>query len=741
MLGVVEPDRTLRRGTRMKNAMGDFRRSIGRASPDGTRDEIRAAEQHLRLAQEAGGIGTWEWRLGTGRMLWSAQMFRNLGLCPEPTGAPLGTDAVAAVSDECLLAMAHPDDRARVASLLAEYAGRAGSMRIEYRIVRPDGAVHWIVLLGEVTTDATGRPETMLGISIDSTRRREVVEAAEATLRDRERRLREVNEDLAQLADRRTRQLDASRAQIQAIYDNSPDWLSLFRATADGRFVYEDLNNATERAYGLSRDQVVGRPVEEVLGAEQAQVPISLFRACVQTGENQRYTARRTMAGVTRTIDVMFARVPEKHDGDWLIMATARDITEREAMEQQLRQAQKMEAVGLLTGGVAHDFNNLLTAIIGNLELLAPRTAGDSAAARHVGAAQRAAENGARLTEQLLAFSRRQHLQPRAVELNAVVAEMREMLTRTIGSTIEVRLDVSPDLWLALIDPAQIETAILNLAINARDAMPSGGELTFETRNLPAGKGAPAELAGQDCVGLSVRDTGTGMPDDVLRSAVEPFFTTKEPGKGSGLGLSQVYGTVRQSNGAMEIESRVGAGTVVHLFLPRAFAESAVTAPPPARVPVASDPTGGRILLVDDNPGVREITAQILRQCGFTVAEVSSGQAALDALGGGEVCDLLVIDIAMPGLSGVETVARARRHWPGLRVLFMTGYADSNGAQPDTGGEKLLKKPFHLHELRSAVRDALEQRPDAAAASPIAPREPAQEPPREPRRDETAIGG
>ena len=312
-------------------------------------------------------------------MLWSAQMFRNLGLSPEPAG----TDGVASVADELLLAAAHPEERARVASLLAEYAGRAGPMRIEYRIVRPDGAVRWIVLLGSVMLDEQGRPAIMRGISLDSTRRREIVETAEAALRDRERRLRELNDELAQLADRRTRQLDASRAQIQAIYDNSPDWLTLFRATADGRFVYEDLNQATERAYGLSREQVIGRPLEDILGVEQAQLPLSLFRACVGTGENQRYTARRTMAGVTRSIDVMFARVPEKHDGDWLILATARDITEREAIELQLRQAQKMEAVGQLTGGIAHDFNNLLTAIIGNLELLAPRAEGDPVAARH----------------------------------------------------------------------------------------------------------------------------------------------------------------------------------------------------------------------------------------------------------------------------------------------------------------------------------------------------------------------
>ncbi|HEX2151174.1 MAG TPA: PAS domain-containing protein, partial [Stellaceae bacterium] len=258
-----------RRATGVASAMGGFRRSRGTASPDEIPEKIRAAEQHFRLAQEAGGIGTWEWHLETGRMLWSAQMFRNLGLCPDPTGAPTGVGGIASVSDELLLATAHPEDRARAASLLAEYAGRAGPMRIEYRIVRPDGAIHWIVLLGNVMLDAHGSPATMLGISIDSTRRREVVEAAEAALCDRELRLRELNEELAQLADRRTRQLDASRAQIQAIYDNSPDWLSLFRATADGRFVYEDLNKAAERGYGMSREQVIGRPLEDILGIEQ----------------------------------------------------------------------------------------------------------------------------------------------------------------------------------------------------------------------------------------------------------------------------------------------------------------------------------------------------------------------------------------------------------------------------------------------------------------------------------------
>src|SRR5438067_181915 len=369
------------------------------------------------------------------------------------------------------------------------------------------------------------------------------------------------------------RRREASRSQMRTFFDNSPDWLTLFRATKDGRFVYEDLNRATEHAYGLTRDQVIGRPLEEILGVEQAQLPLKHMRACIETGAMQRYSARRTLAGRTRTIDVMFVRTPEKQDGDYFIISTARDITERQAMEERLRQSQKMEAVGQLTGGLAHDFNNLLTAIIGNLELLAPRLPADSNTAGFVAAAQRAAENGARLTEQLLTFSRGQHLQLRNTDLNGVIDGMGDLLARTIGPAVQVRARLTPELWPALVDPTQIEIAVLNLAINARDAMPLGGTLTIETRNTDRGSDAvPGEIADQDCVCLSVRDTGGGMTEEVRQSAVEPFFTTKEVGKGSGLGLSQVYGGVRQSNGSLQIESRVGAGTAVHLYLPGASA-------------------------------------------------------------------------------------------------------------------------------------------------------------------------
>ncbi len=668
---------------------------------------LRAAQaevEHLRLAQEAGQIGSWEWDLATDRMVWSAQMFLNLGLPPSENRDlyPL------------LMRAIHPADRDTAASAFAEARSRVGPMRVETRLVWPGEAPHWIVFLGRVDGDADGMPVVMRGITIDSTRRRAAEESAAEALRDLSRRL-------VQRAARRGRQLDQSRAQMQAIFDNSPDWLTLFRATPDGRFIYADMNSATERAYGLSYDQVIGRPLEDILGPEQAELPLRLMRACIATGQNQRYTARRTMAAVTRTIDVMFVRVPETHEGDSFIMATARDITEREAIEERLRQSQKMEAVGQLTGGLAHDFNNLLTAVMGNLELLAHRVGDDPGATKYLAAMRRAAENGAKLTEQLLAFSRRQHLQPHAVDLNGVIGGMRDLLSRTIGTTIRVHTVLAPQLWPAMVDPTQIEVAVLNLAINARDAMPLGGTLTIETRNLHGHHQAiPAELAGQDCICLSVRDTGTGMSEDVLRSAVEPFFTTKAVGKGSGLGLSQVYGMVQQSNGAMHIESRLGAGTAVHLYLPATAGAEALA--DDGLFSAQHEQPSGRILVVDDDPSVREVTVQMLRQGGYGVTEADSGQAALDALARGEAYDLMVVDVAMPGLSGIETTARARQKFPGLRVLYVTGYADP--ARPDRcGDDPLIRKPFRLADLVAEV-EAVIRRPIAACGGNIVPLQP-----------------
>jgi PAS domain S-box-containing protein len=662
-------------------------------------DAPGADEAAAELALEAGEIGTWDWDLSTGLMRWSAQMFRNLGLSPGQSNDLY----------RLLLGAVHPTERNDAEAAFDEAAGRVGPVRVEVRLTWPGDEPHWVVFLGRTVAGPDGAPNRMLGVTIDSTRRRKNEEASAAALFDSERRLRELNRTLQERADRRGRQLGASRAQMQAIFDNSPDWLTLFRATPDGQFVYEDLNRATERAYGLEYDKVVGRPLEEILGADQAQLPLRLMRECIRTGENQRYTARRTMAGVTRTVDVMFVRVPERHDGNYYIMATARDTTERDEMEERLRQSQKMEAVGQLTGGLAHDFNNLLTAVMGNLELLAPRVAGDSASRRFLGAAQRSAANGARLTEQLLAFSRRQHLELRSVDLNRVLKGMRDLLGPTVGAAIGVETALAPDLWPTLTDPTQIEVAILNLALNARDAMPSGGKLSIETRNLRHGRDeVPAELGRRDCICLTVSDTGIGMSEEVVRSAIEPFFTTKEIGKGSGLGLSQVYGIVQQSDGTLKIASRMGAGTAVQLYLPRAEAtERELGGIADAGTP---ERPNARLLVVDDDPEVREVTRQMLGGLGYEVTAADSGQAALDRLDRGEIYDLLVIDIAMPGLSGVETVRRAREKHPHLRVLYVTGFADPGGADDGTGDDPRIKKPFRLAGLTAAVRTAIGRR-------------------------------
>jgi PAS domain S-box-containing protein len=598
----------------------------------------------------------------------------------------------------------HPEDRETcLANGRALIAGEVAQIQLEERFLRKSGDPVWVSVTVGPIRDAAGSYLYGLAIFEDIDERRRITQA----LQQSEQRLRELNDSLEQQAEQRARQLASSRAQLQAFFHNSPDWLTLVRASPEGLLTYVDVNATCEEAYGLKRYQLIGRTVEEVLGATGAELPVRNIRECLRTGKSQRYTARRTMAGRTRTIDVVCTPVPDQtQDGDRLVITTARDITEREELEAQLRQAQKMEIVGQLTGGVAHDFNNLLTAIIGNLDLLETRLKGDARAIKQMQAAQRAAERGAKLIGQLLAFSRRQHLRPETVDVNAIVQGMSDLLARTIGSSVGVRTVLAADLWSALVDPTQIEIAVLNLAINARDAMQLGGTVLIETANVVAGTGtAPREIGDRDCILISVRDTGTGMSEEVLARAIEPFFTTKEYGKGSGLGLSQVYGVARQSGGTLDIESSLGAGTTVRLYLPRAAADHGTR---DGDIPPQAEPQiSGRILVVDDDVDVREIAVQMLRQSGYAVTEVESGQLALEALARGEIYDLLVVDVAMPGLSGIETVRRVQERWPLQRTLLMTGYANAGVFEQGSGSDRVLKKPFKLVDLADAVDKAL----------------------------------
>jgi PAS domain S-box-containing protein len=530
----------------------------------------------------------------------------------------------AGTAGEGWLQALHPMAHSPVITAIQRGLDSGTSYNQEHRIRRQDGVYRWFLLRGEPVRDRSGQIVEWFASATDIDDHRHAAEE----LRESERRLREVNQRLQERAERRGQQLGASRAQMQAIFDNSPDWLTLFQATADGRFVYADLNQATEKAYGLSYDQIVGRTVEEILGVEQAQLPLQMMRACIATGENQRYTATRTMAGNTRSIDVMFVRVPEQRDGDYYIMSTARDTTDRDAIEAQLRQAQKMEAVGQLTGGVAHDFNNLLQVVLGSLDALrrrveAPDAPTRSDIVRSVDRAMHGAQRAASLTQQLLAFSRRQPLEPQAIDVNRLVSGMSELLRRTLGESIEIETVQSGGLWRVYADPNQLENSIINLAINARDAMPNGGKLTIETVNVHLDEAhtfEQQEIKPGPYAMLAISDTGTGMTKEVIASAFEPFFTTKDVGQGTGLGLSQVYGFVKQSDGHVKIYSEPGEGTTIRIYLPRLAGDATVD----EVTAIESMPVGDGseiVLLVEDDQAVRELNASMLRELNYTVIE------------------------------------------------------------------------------------------------------------------------
>ena len=384
-------------------------------------------------------------------------------------------------------------------------------------------------------------------------------------------------------------------------------------------------------------------------------------------------------------------------------------IEERERVESTLRQMQRLEAVGQLTSGVAHDFNNLLTVVLGNIgfiERALDKAGIDGKTTQRLTYMRAAAERGAKLTDQLLSFSRRQRLEPKVLDLNGTIAGMRDLLQSTIGGSVSIETELSEDLWPALVDPTQLDIAVLNLAINARDAMEIGGTLKVSTANVRLGPPRAAEEpAAGDYVAICVSDTGAGMSPEVRTKVFEPFFTTKEIGKGSGLGLSQVLGFAKQSGGGVRIESQPGRGTAVHIFLPRANAT-------PQAQPEAADEgatvsrPGAVILLVDDDTAVRDVTAAMLRELGYTVEEADSGERALRLLDARRHIDLAVIDFAMPAMSGAELARHVRSRMPALPVLFVTGFAERD-ALTGISERYVVSKPFINGDLAEKVKLAL----------------------------------
>jgi nitrogen-specific signal transduction histidine kinase/CheY-like chemotaxis protein len=389
--------------------------------------------------------------------------------------------------------------------------------------------------------------------------------------------------------------------------------------------------------------------------------------------------------------------------------------------EEALRQSQKMEAVGQLTGGIAHDFNNLLTGITGNLQLLQTRMSQGRLTDldRYINAAQGASKRAAALTHRLLAFSRRQTLDPKSTDVNALVTGMEELTRRTVGPSIEVEVVTAPGLWTALVDPNQLENALLNLCINARDAMPEGGRITIETANkwLDHRAAKERDLPPGQYLSLCVTDTGTGMTPDVVARAFDPFFTTKPLGQGTGLGLSMIYGFARQSGGQVRIYTEVGQGTTMCLYLPRHYGDDAhdETIPDLRDAPRAE--VGETVLIVDDEPTVRMLVTEVLEDLGYTAIEAADGPAGLKVLQSDVRLDLLITDVGLPGgMNGRQMADAGRVSRPDLKVLFITGYAENavvgNGhLEP---GMEVLSKPFVMETLASRINELL----DRSAAQP-----------------------
>ena len=387
------------------------------------------------------------------------------------------------------------------------------------------------------------------------------------------------------------------------------------------------------------------------------------------------------------------------------------DVTESKAVEEQLRQAQKMEAVGQLTGGIAHDFNNLLMIIGGSLDLIHRRSAKDDRAVALLDAARQGVARGAKLNQQLLAFSRRQDMRTEAVCVNDLIPEFEHLLDRAVGETVRVDIRTEPVLWFCSTDPHQLETAILNLTINARDAMPNGGTLTLATENCTVG---PAAAAGRgatpgDYVVISVSDSGIGMPPEIVGRIFEPFFTTKEVGKGTGLGLSQVYGFAKQSGGFVAVESVEGQDTTISIYLPRT--DPVEPAAKPQWTPVASPAGNGTVLLVEDDSGVRATTKALFQDLGYEVTEAASASAALNIVDGDESIVLVFTDVIMPGgMNGLELANAITQKRPGLPVLLTSGYT-AQRLVPDAVARvwPILRKPYSQADLSQAVGDLLER--------------------------------
>jgi two-component system cell cycle sensor histidine kinase/response regulator CckA len=634
---------------------------------------LRESEERFRQLAENIGAVFWLHETATGRTLYVSPAFERIWGRPaqELYGDPR------AWSDSL-----HPDDRTINPTL-----GAQEPYEHEYRIVRPDGSVRWIRDRGFPIRDGQGQVYRTAGIAEDVTERREAQEA-----------------------------LVRREAHFRSLIENAQDLIMI----VDHECVMRYHSPSLERLLGFTHAELSGR---NGLGLVHPDDLPDVTAAFVDLLGRPGGTVLKEYRVATK-------------DGGWKLLETrgknlfhdpavagivlnSQDVTERRQAEdglrlseEQLRQSQKMEAVGRLAGGVAHDFNNLLTAIQGNVEMLMLEVPPGGAIRDDLMEIKRAATRAASLTRQLLAFSRKQMLAPKVLDVNGAVRELERMLGRVIGEDVQLVTALNADRATVMADPGQLEQVILNLAVNARDAMPRGGTLRIETREVQLTEKEaaryPYRVDPGAYVRLSVSDTGTGMPAEVLARVFEPFFTTKEQGKGTGLGLSTVYGIVKQSGGYVWAESEPGRGSTFRVYLPRVNAEPERPEPKPEPV---SEPCGGVVLLVEDEEGVRSLSRRVLERRGYTVlAARNAAEARQMFADNGSRVDLLLTDVVMPHESGRELAEALLPLQPDLRVVFMSGYTDDalirHGVLEDR--YRLLEKPFAPEGLARMVREALE---------------------------------
>jgi PAS domain S-box-containing protein len=496
---------------------------------------------------------------------------------------------------------------------------------------------------------------------------------------------------------------------------------SIFNAAPDALIITDQQRQITvcspsvRGIFGYDVNELLGQPAS-LLFARPEDVARLIWEgsAAEQSSAAARLDAPfRHKSGATFPGEVVCSTIRDPDGVALGFLGLFRDQSKEVQQQEALFKAQRMEALGQLTGGIAHDFNNLLTVIIGNHELLEGRLA-EAGALELLKEAQDAAEMGARLTDRLLTFARRRRLEPAILDLNDQVLGMSELLRRALGEAIDVSTVLSPALWRVRVDPSEIENAILNLAVNARDAMPKGGKLVIETHNDRIDAATAAGELGLDpgdFVRLSVSDNGVGMTKEVLARVFEPFFTTKGPGRGTGLGLSTLYGFVKQSGGRVAIYSEPEQGTTVNIYLPRADADAIVV--PPAGGGTTPLAAGEKVLVVEDNEAVRRLTVRRVKSLGYRVIEAEHGPQALGILAGTSDIDIVLTDVVMPGgMSGVDLAERIGKAYPAIAVLLTSGFAEdiigSERLQAD--GLRLLRKPYGLPELAQALRDVVRER-------------------------------